>query len=140
MAKSVNKVLLLGNIGQPPEVKQNTSGTLRTTVSLATNERRKVGDKWEDFTEWHRVVFFGRLAEIVRDYTRKGSKVFIEGKLRTHKWDDNGTTRYSTNIVADDVTLLDKHERDPGAPDEFAPASRKADAAEYVPDDEGVPF
>jgi single-strand DNA-binding protein len=125
MAKSVNKVILLGNVGQPPEVKSSGNGTLRASVSLATNERRKVGDNWEDFTEWHRVVFFGRLAEIVRDYVRKGSKLFIEGKLRTHKWDENGSTRYSTNVVADDISLLSGAADKPA---QGAPAAAKTEA------------
>ena|ERR1700675_1987477 len=136
MSKSVNKVLLLGNVGQQPEVKQS-NGTLRVTISLATNERRKSGDSWQDFTEWHRVVFFGRLAEIARDYLRKGSKVFIEGKIRTHKWDDNGTTRYSTNIVADDLSLLDAARTEP------ARTTKSVDEQlnEYVPaGGEDIPF
>lgn len=137
MSKSVNKVILLGNVGQQPEVKQS-NGSLRVTISLATNERRKSGDNWQDFTEWHRVVFFGRLAEIARDYLRKSSKVFIEGKIRTHKWDDNGTTRYSTNIVADDLSLLDGNNT-AGRP---LPAAKSVDEqlSEYVPSDEAVPF
>lgn len=135
MSKSVNKVLLLGNVGQQPEVKQS-NGTMRVTISLATNERRKSGDSWQDFTEWHRVVFFGRLAEIARDYLRKGSKVFIEGKIRTHKWDDNGTTRYSTNIVADDLSLLDAARGEPGPK-----KSVDEQLNEYVPaGGEDIPF
>ena len=117
--KSVNKVILLGNVGQAPEVKDNPGGTLRAAVSIATNVRVKKGDKWEDKTEWHRVVLFGRLAEVARDYLRKGSKVYVEGKLRTYKWDDNGTTRYSTNITVTDLNLLDSHDsRQPQPPDE----------------------
>lgn len=127
--KSVNKVILLGNVGQAPEVKSSSNGTLRTTVSLATNERRKVGERWEDHTEWHRVVFFGRLAEVVRDYVRKGSKIYIEGKLRTHSWDENGSKRYSTNIVADDVNLLDGK-----------PAESPTQAAPQPAEDEEIPF
>jgi single-strand DNA-binding protein len=117
--KSVNKVILLGNVGQPPEVKQG-SGTLRATISIATNEKVKRGDKWEDHVEWHRIVLFCRLAEIARDYLRKGSKVFIEGKLRTFHWvDDAQVTRYSTNIVATELTLLDSHDsRQPQPPEE----------------------
>lgn len=120
MSKSVNKVILLGNVGQPPESKNSPGGTLRTTVSIATNERVKRADKWEDYTEWHRVVLFGRLAEIARDYLRKGSKVFIEGRLRTYKWEDETQqTRWSTNIIAEELTLLDARDsRQPQPPDE----------------------
>jgi len=120
MGKSVNKVILLGNVGQVPEVKTN-NGKPRASLSLATNERFKVGEKWEDRTEWHRVVFFGRLAEIVRDYVSKGSKLYIEGRLRTYKWeDDSQQTRYATNIIAEDITLLDGRDaRQAQPPDEI---------------------
>ncbi len=113
MSKSVNAVTLLGNIGQAPESKQSLNGTLRTTVSLATNERKKVpnSDKWEDHTEWHAVIFFGRLAEIARDYLRKGSKVYVSGRLRTISWeDDTQQKRWRTNIVAEELILLDGKE------------------------------
>lgn len=110
MSKSVNSVTLLGNVGQAPESKVSQNGTPRTTVSIATNERRKVpnSDKWEDHTEWHSVILFGRLAEIARDYLRKGSKVYISGRLRTISWeDDTQQKRWRTNIVANELILLD---------------------------------
>jgi single-strand DNA-binding protein len=110
MSKSVNSVTLLGNVGQPPETKASQNGTLRTTVSIATNERKKVpnSDKWEDHTEWHSVILFGRLAEIARDYLRKGSKVYISGRLRTISWeDDTQQKRWKTNIVTEELVLLD---------------------------------
>jgi single-strand DNA-binding protein len=110
MSKSVNSVTLLGHIGQPPESRELKSKTLLTTASLATNERKKIGDKWEDHTEWHSLVFYGRLAEIARDYLHKGSKVYICGHLRTSSWeDDTQTKRYRTNIVVEEVVLLDSH-------------------------------
>jgi single-strand DNA-binding protein len=122
MSKSVNSVTLLGNVGQPPESKQSQNGTLRTTVSIATNERKKVPntDKWEDHTEWHSVIFFGRLAEIARDYIRKGSKVYISGRLRTITWeDDTQQKRWKTNIVAEELVLLDGKDSTPAkVPDE----------------------
>ena len=122
MSKSVNSVTLLGNIGQPPETKTGQSGTLRTMASIATNERKKVvgTDKWEDHTEWHSVVFFGRLAEIARDYLRKGSKVYISGRLRTISWeDDTQQKRWKTNIVAEELVLLDGKDSGPAkVPDE----------------------
>ncbi len=116
MSKSVNCVTLLGNVGQPPESKTSQNGTLRTTASIATNERKKVPntDKWEDHTEWHSVIFFGRLAEIARDYLRKGAKVYVSGRLRTISWEDETQQkRWKTNIVADELVLLDS--KDAGA-------------------------
>jgi single-strand DNA-binding protein len=122
MSKSVNSVTLLGNVGQPPETKTSQNGTLRTTVSIATNERKKVpnSDKWEDHTEWHSVILFGRLAEIARDYLRKGSKVYISGRLRTISWeDDTQQKRWKTNIVAEELVLLDSKDAGPAkVPDE----------------------
>lgn len=122
MSKSVNSVTLLGNVGQPPETKASQNGTLRTTASIATNERKKVpnSDKWEDHTEWHSVIFFGRLAEIARDYLRKGSKVYISGRLRTISWeDDTQQKRWKTNIVAEELVLLDGKDSGPAkVPDE----------------------
>ena len=106
MGKSVNKVILLGHLGRDPEVKSLPSGLIVATFSIATTERRKKGDKYEEFPEWHRITAFGKLAEIVRDYVKKGNKIYIEGRLRTQSWDDNGTKRFSTDIVAEDVTLL----------------------------------
>jgi single-strand DNA-binding protein len=111
MSKSVNRVTLLGNVGQPPEIRTTGTGLIVANLSVATNERVKQGNEWKDHTEWHRLTFFGRLAEVVRDYVKKGSKIYCEGKLRTTSWDDKGTTRYSTGITADELILLD------GAPD-----------------------
>lgn len=106
MSKSVNKVVLLGNVGRDPEISFSAGGAI-ANLSLATNERRKVSEKWEDFAEWHNVVFFGRAAEIVREYVRKGSKILIEGRLRTRSWDGkDGVRRYKTEIVAQDLVLI----------------------------------
>ncbi len=123
MSKSVNSVTLLGNVGQVPESKQSQNGTLRTTASIATNERKKVPgtDNWIDHAEWHSVIFFGRLAEIARDYLRKGSKVYVSGRLRTVSWeDDHQQKRWRTNIVAEELVLLDTKEdtRPAAVPDE----------------------
>lgn len=109
MGKSVNSVTLLGNVGQPPESKSLPNGTVLTTVSLATNERKKSGADWVDHTEWHSVVFFGRLAEIAQQYLRKGAKVYVSGRLRTTSWeDDHQVKRYRTSIIAEDLVLLDR--------------------------------
>ena len=109
MTKSVNKVILVGNVGQDPEVKYTPSGTPVAKFSLATNERFKDrNDEWQDRTEWHNIVAWQRLAEIVGEYIRKGSRLYIEGKLQTSSWDDRqgGGKRYRTEIVARDIVLL----------------------------------
>jgi len=106
---SVNKVILIGNIGQDPEVKYMPSGGAAVNVSIATTDSWKdknTGEKQER-TEWHRVVFFNRLAEIVGEYLHKGSQVYIEGSLRTKKWQDkSGNDRYTTEIIAKEMTML----------------------------------
>lgn len=102
-ARGVNKVILLGNLGKDPEVRYTPDGRAITNITLATSEswKDKSGDLQEK-TEWHRVVFFGKLAEIAGEYLRKGSKVYIEGKLQTRKWQDaNGQDRYTTEVVVD---------------------------------------
>jgi len=109
MAKSVNKVILVGNVGQDPEVKYTASGVPVAKVSLATNERFKDrNEQWQDRTEWHSVVAWQRLAEIVGEYVRKGSKLYVEGKLQTSNWEDrqNGEKKYRTEIVAREIVLL----------------------------------
>lgn len=105
---SVNKVILVGNLGQDPEVRYTPSGSAVTTISLATTEawNDKDGNKQER-TEWHRVVFFRRLAEIAGEYLKKGSQVYIEGQLRTNKWQDkSGNDRYTTEIIANEMQML----------------------------------
>src|SRR5258708_8666504 len=109
MAKSVNKVILVGNVGQEPEVKYTASGVPVAKVSLATNERFKDrNEQWQDRSEWHSVVAWQRLAEIVGEYVRKGSKLYVEGKLQTSTWEDrqNGEMKYRTEIMAPDILLL----------------------------------
>lgn len=104
MARGVNKVILIGNLGNDPEVKSMPNGNAVTTISLATSDswRDKQTGEQRERTEWHRVVFFGRLAEIAGQYLRKGSKVYIEGALRTRKWQDqSGQDRYTTEVVVD---------------------------------------
>ena len=109
MARGVNKVIIIGNLGQDPEIKYMPSGSAVTNLSIATTERfkdKETGEQQER-TEWHRVAMFGRLAEIAGEYLRKGSQVYIEGKLRTRKWQDKqGQDRYSTEILADEMQML----------------------------------
>lgn len=117
MAKSVNKVILLGNVGKDPEIKFATSGTAIASFSLATSERFKdKSGEWTDRTEWHALTAFGKVAEIIRDYVKKGSKLYVEGSLRTSSWDDkqSGQKRYKTEIVVNDISLLSGREEGSG--------------------------
>lgn len=110
MARGINKVILIGNVGQDPEVKYMPSGGAVTNISIATSEtwKDKNTGQPQERTEWHRVVFFNRLGEIAGEYLRKGSKVYIEGALRTRKWQaQDGTDRYTTEIVANEMQMLD---------------------------------
>lgn len=109
MAKSVNKVILLGNVGKDPETRSTAGGTLVANFSIATNERQKDAQgNWSDRTEWHNLVAYAKLAEIVRDYVKKGSKLYIEGRLNTRNWEDKDTKKkvYRTEIVIEDLSLL----------------------------------
>ncbi|WP_116367548.1 single-stranded DNA-binding protein [Parahaliea mediterranea] len=109
-SRGVNKVILVGNLGQDPETRYMPSGGAVTNVSLATSEtwKDKQTGQPQERTEWHRVVFFNRLAEIAGEYLRKGSKVYVEGSLRTRKWQgQDGQDRYTTEIVASEMQMLD---------------------------------
>src|SRR6202451_3635648 len=113
MPKSVNKVILVGNVGKDPEVRYSQSGTPVANFSLATNERFKDrGGEWQDRTEWHNIVAWQRLAEIVGEYVAKGSKVYVEGKLQTTSWEDrqSGARKYRTETVARAQLLLGPRE------------------------------
>jgi single-strand DNA-binding protein len=113
MARGVNKVILVGNIGQEPEMKFMPSGGAVTNISIATSEswKDKQTGQPQERTEWHRVVFFNRLAEIAGEYLKKGSKVYVEGSLRTRKWQaQDGSDRYSTEIVASEMQMLDSRQ------------------------------
>jgi single-strand DNA-binding protein len=109
MARGINKVILIGNLGQDPETKAMPSGTTVCNLRIATSEswKDKQTGEMKEQTEWHTVAMFGRLAEIAGEYLRKGSQVYIEGRLRTRKWQDkNGNDRYTTEIVASDMQML----------------------------------
>ena len=109
MAKSVNKVILLGNVGKDPEIRATAGGAVVASFSIATSDRFKdKSGNWEDRTEWHNLVAFQRLAEIVRDYVKKGSKLYVEGRLQTSSWDDKttGQKKYKTEIIVNDISLL----------------------------------
>jgi len=110
MARGVNKVILVGNVGADPDLRYMPSGNAATTLSVATSESwkdKQTGERQER-TEWHRVVCFNRLGEIAGEYVKKGSKLYVEGSLRTRKWkDQQGIDRYTTEIVASDIQMLD---------------------------------
>ena len=111
MAKGVNKVFLLGNVGKDPEIRATAGGMTIASFTLATADRRKDAQgNWQDSTEWHNLVAFQRTAEIVRDYVKKGTQLFIEGKIQTRSWDDkeSGAKKYKTEILVNELTLLGK--------------------------------
>ena len=114
----VNKVIIIGNVGSDPETKYMPSGGAVTNLSIATSEswKDKQTGQPQERTEWHRVVFFNKLAEIVAQYMRKGSKIYIEGALRTRQWEQDGVKRYSTEIVASQMQMLDSKSGDQQAP------------------------
>jgi single-strand DNA-binding protein len=126
MARGVNKVILVGNCGKDPETRYTPSGSAVTNVSIATSEQwtdKQSGQKQER-TEWHNVVFFNRLAEIAGEYLRKGSQIYVEGQLRTRKWQDkSGQDRYTTEIVANEMQMLGS--RGAGGGD-YAPAPQQS--------------
>ena len=108
-SRGVNKVILVGNVGNDPEVRYMPNGNAVANVSVATSDSwkdRNTGDQQER-TEWHRVVFFNRLAEIVEQYVKKGTKLYLEGRLQTRSWEQDGAKRYSTEIVANEMQMLD---------------------------------
>lgn len=149
-SRGVNKVILLGNLGNDPEVRYTASGAAVANVSLATTDswRDKESGDQQERTEWHRVVFFGRLAEIVGEYLNKGSQIYVEGRLQTRKWQDkDGNDKYSTEIVASEMQMLgggrgggsgggSNQSRSSNQPDESA-ARQPAGADDF---DDDIPF
>ena len=109
MARGVNKVTLIGKVGNDPELRSTQSGSAVANITLATSEswRDKETQETKERVEWHRVIFFGRLAEVVNEYLRKGSQVYVEGRIQTRKWQDkDGNDRYTTEIVANEMQML----------------------------------
>lgn len=134
MARGVNKVILVGNLGRDPEVRYSPNGQAVANATIATSESWKdktTGEKQER-TEWHRLVFFGRLAEIAGEYLKKGSQIYVEGRLQTRKWQDkDGHDRYTTEIVANDMQMLGSREGRGAPAADFAqeePAAMNASA------------
>jgi single-strand DNA-binding protein len=151
MARGINKVILVGNLGADPETRYTASGAAVTNVSLATTDswRDKQSGERQERTEWHRVVFFSRLAEIAGEYLRKGSQVYVEGRLQTRKWQDqNGQDRYTTEIVANEMQMLGGRGEGGGAPGggggfrDRPQGQKEQSVAETGPDfeDDDIPF
>jgi single-strand DNA-binding protein len=143
MARGVNKVILVGNLGADPEVKYMPNGNAVANVTVATSEswKDKQSGEQKDKTEWHRVVFFRRLAEIAGEYLKKGSQIYIEGKLQTRKWQDkNGNDRYTTEIIANEMQMLGG--RGGGSADFGAASSAASPAPAATVDefDDDIPF
>jgi len=137
----INKVIIVGNLGADPEVRTTNSGTKIANLRIATSERIKKGDQWEEHTEWHRVVVFGRTAEVVEQYAQKGRQLYIEGRIRTRKWQDqSGADRYSTEVIGDTVKLLGGKGDSGGRSD--APRGRDTgrNGGGYSAPDEDIPW
>jgi single-strand DNA-binding protein len=134
MAKSVNKVILLGNVGKDPEIRSTPSGVMVANLTLATSDRQKDAQgAWQDRTEWHNLVAFNRTAEIIRDYVKKGSKLFVEGKIQTRSWDDkeSGAKRYRTEIIVNDLSLLSGRDEGSGGGGYNRSASSSSSSASF---------
>lgn len=117
MAKSVNKVILLGNVGKDPEIRSTPSGAIVANLTLATSDNyQDQQGAWQERTEWHNLVAFKRTAEIIRDYVKKGSKLFVEGKIQTRSWDDkqSGQKKYRTEIIVNELSLLSGRDENSG--------------------------
>ena len=153
MARGVNKAIIVGNLGRDPEVRYTANGSAVANVTVATSEswKDKQSGERQERTEWHRVVFFGRLAEIAEEYLKKGSQVYIEGSIRTQKWQDkeSGQDRYTTEIVARDMQMLGSRGGDSSgaSDDDYSSATRSATASSgggasgRDPDlDDAIPF
>jgi len=143
MARGVNKVILIGNLGRDPEVRYSPNGGAIANITLATSEAWKdknTGEQVEK-TEWHRVVFFRRLAEIAGEYLKKGSKVYIEGKLQTRKWQDkDGNDRYTTEVVANEMQMLDSRGGSASYSQDEPPMSQAQEPMPAGDFDDDIPF
>jgi len=141
MKKGINKVILVGNCGNDPEVRATNAGKSVTNISVATSESwNDESGNLQERTEWHKIVFFGRLAEIAGEYLKKGSKVYIEGSLRTRKWkDQQDVERYTTEIVASEMQMLDSRNTANSAPQNASPTPQ-APAENNSFENDDIPF
>tara|TARA_B100000287_G_scaffold431744_1_gene489595 strand:- start:278 stop:715 length:438 start_codon:yes stop_codon:yes gene_type:complete len=145
MARGVNKVILVGNLGQKPEMRYTQTNTAVATLSIATSESWKDKESGEqrEKTEWHRVVFFGKLAEIAEQWLDKGSQVYVEGKLQTRKWQDkDGNDRYTTEILGNEMNMLGGKQSsgDAESYDQSQPTSQPDQSQESQISEEDIPF
>ena len=155
MDKSVNKVILIGRAGKDPEIRSSASGVMVANLTMATNDNQKDAQgNWQERTEWHNLVAFTRTAEIVRDYVKKGTKLYIEGKIQTRSWDDkeSGQKKYRTEIIVNELALLSGREEGASSGGYSRPASSSAGfdqrpaavANDYAPateiSDDDIPF
>ena len=146
MSRGVNKVILVGNLGKDPEVRYMPNGNAVANITLATSEswKDKTSGEQQEKTEWHRIVMFRRLGEIAGEYLKKGSQVYIEGKLQTRKWQDkDGNDRYTTEIVADEMQMLGSRGGSANFAGNSAPASASAPKTAPAPAgdfDDDIPF
>ncbi len=143
MARGINKVILIGNLGADPETRYMPSGSAVTNIRIATSETWKdknTGDQQER-TEWHNIAMFGRLAEIAAEYLRKGSQVYIEGRLRTRKWQDKeGNDRWTTEVIANEMQMLGGRQSGAGAPAKVAEQSGASGGGGGAEFDDDIPF
>ncbi len=148
MARGVNKVILIGNLGNDPDVRYTASGAAVSNISLATTDswKNKESGDLQEKTEWHRIVFFGRLAEIVAEYLKKGSQIYVEGRLQTRKWQDKeGNDRYTSEIVGNEMQMLGSKSSGenfsrskPTKSDDIPPSATVSQDENFVDDD--IPF
>jgi single-strand DNA-binding protein len=140
MSKSVNKVILLGTLGKDPELKYTPQGTAVAKFSMATNEsyKDKASGEWKERTEWHNVVCWQRTAEVAAEYLKKGRKVYIEGRLTTRSWEQDGHKKYMTEIVANELVLLGDRQDGNGKPAKHVSDEEVARGTEITDDD--IPF
>tara|TARA_R110002072_G_scaffold21764_4_gene76787 strand:+ start:1004 stop:1546 length:543 start_codon:yes stop_codon:yes gene_type:complete len=140
MARGVNKVIIVGNLGEDPTTRYMPSGGAVTNISVATSEKWKDKNTGQpvEKTEWHRIIFFNRLAEIAGEYLKKGSKVYIEGSLRTRKWtDQQGVDRYTTEIVASEMQMLDSRGNEPTSNNQGGQYNQQRTPQEPAPRERG---
>lgn len=136
MPKSLNRVQLLGNLGSAPEVKSIQDGTKVANFSIATTDSYKNSDgEYQDITDWHRIVLWGKLAEVAEKYLSKGSKIFIEGKLKTRQYEKDGQKHYATEVKGDSIIMLDRSEKS-----SVSENYNKASEPDSYQDDEDIPF
>jgi single-strand DNA-binding protein len=142
MSRGINKVILVGNLGADPETRYTTGGSAITSIRIATSEswKDKQTGEQQERTEWHRVKFFGRLAEIAGEYLKKGAQVYVEGKLRTDEYEKDGVKRYSTDIIADELQMLGGKPEGGQRTQRQAPQQERTSGGSQAGEDDDIPF